>query len=320
MKRYLVYAIGEILLVVVGILIALQINNWNEGQKKIKAEHEKYSAIILDLQRDFRRQTFIYKIIGEGEKTLKKAANEFFSDSLSNDQFNFDIMIGILDYYSYVKENHGHLTGELPDKEISNQLASYLYFQYGVDQTVLTQNELANDLRTYFINNGYLNLKSVNNGSEQSLINPNKIMNLAQDVVFQGHLITRNNVLERLRDKVLGLMEVNQRLQVTLADHIKQPLYKNLGIIGTALADGWDQSVAMSPVDGHKSSWEITLDLEDGEVKFRENNEWDNNWGGSGFPHGDLDFDGPNIHVKKGRYTVQVDLFKLTYHFQRIGQ
>jgi len=32
-KDYLKYAIGEIVLVVVGILIALQINNWNEGEK-----------------------------------------------------------------------------------------------------------------------------------------------------------------------------------------------------------------------------------------------------------------------------------------------
>ena len=36
--KYSRYAIGEIVLVVIGILIALQINNWNENQKKeIKA-------------------------------------------------------------------------------------------------------------------------------------------------------------------------------------------------------------------------------------------------------------------------------------------
>lgn len=33
-NKYLVYAIGEIVLVVIGILIALQINNWN--QKRIQ--------------------------------------------------------------------------------------------------------------------------------------------------------------------------------------------------------------------------------------------------------------------------------------------
>ena len=31
-KNYLRYAVGEILLVVVGILIALQVNNWNEQE------------------------------------------------------------------------------------------------------------------------------------------------------------------------------------------------------------------------------------------------------------------------------------------------
>ena len=34
--KYLKYAIGEIVLVVIGILIALQINNWNENKKKYK--------------------------------------------------------------------------------------------------------------------------------------------------------------------------------------------------------------------------------------------------------------------------------------------
>ena len=33
-SKYLIYAIGEIILVVIGILIALQINNWNENNKQ----------------------------------------------------------------------------------------------------------------------------------------------------------------------------------------------------------------------------------------------------------------------------------------------
>ena len=38
MGKYFKYAIGEILLVVIGILIALQINNWNEDRKLKKEE------------------------------------------------------------------------------------------------------------------------------------------------------------------------------------------------------------------------------------------------------------------------------------------
>ena len=36
--KYMRYAIGEILLVVIGILIALQVNNWNEKKKIYKNE------------------------------------------------------------------------------------------------------------------------------------------------------------------------------------------------------------------------------------------------------------------------------------------
>ncbi|MEP0131896.1 MAG: DUF6090 family protein [Eudoraea sp.] len=53
-SKYLLYAIGEILLVVVGILIALSINNWNEDKKVMKYElkilQELYSTIINDIE------------------------------------------------------------------------------------------------------------------------------------------------------------------------------------------------------------------------------------------------------------------------------
>ena len=50
--KYMRYAIGEIVLVVIGILIALQINNWNQDRKsKIKAEIFK-EKIISDLIKD----------------------------------------------------------------------------------------------------------------------------------------------------------------------------------------------------------------------------------------------------------------------------
>ena len=49
--KYIKYAIGEIVLVVIGILIALQINNWNQTQKSHKFENE----LLAEL-----RQSIIY--------------------------------------------------------------------------------------------------------------------------------------------------------------------------------------------------------------------------------------------------------------------
>ncbi len=50
--KYLKYAIGEILLVVIGILIALQINNWNENRKTKQIEVTKLNKLLEDLKLD----------------------------------------------------------------------------------------------------------------------------------------------------------------------------------------------------------------------------------------------------------------------------
>jgi hypothetical protein len=50
--RYLAYAIGEIFLVVIGILIALQINTWNESRKEKNYILKVYTQIRQDLQAD----------------------------------------------------------------------------------------------------------------------------------------------------------------------------------------------------------------------------------------------------------------------------
>ncbi|TNF71300.1 MAG: hypothetical protein EP302_06805 [Bacteroidetes bacterium] len=53
-SRYLLYAIGEILLVVIGILIALQVNNWNEERKNDKKVAKYTEGLIADLKKDRR--------------------------------------------------------------------------------------------------------------------------------------------------------------------------------------------------------------------------------------------------------------------------
>ncbi|MEM6541830.1 MAG: DUF6090 family protein [Bacteroidota bacterium] len=49
-KKYLFYAAGEIVLVVIGILIALQINNWNNQNN----DRKKEALILKQIHRDFK--------------------------------------------------------------------------------------------------------------------------------------------------------------------------------------------------------------------------------------------------------------------------
>jgi len=59
--NYLKYAIGEIVLVVFGILIALSINNWAETQKEQKILHNIYTIIAQDLKNDIADIDIIVK-------------------------------------------------------------------------------------------------------------------------------------------------------------------------------------------------------------------------------------------------------------------
>jgi hypothetical protein len=51
-RSYFFYAFGEILLVVIGILLALQIDNWNEDRKNRQVERETLQTLYSNLQQD----------------------------------------------------------------------------------------------------------------------------------------------------------------------------------------------------------------------------------------------------------------------------
>ena len=72
--RYARYAIGEIILVVIGILIALQINNWNENKKQEQRAILYANKIINDIETDLKN---VDSLVVVGQRNVKEIENYF---------------------------------------------------------------------------------------------------------------------------------------------------------------------------------------------------------------------------------------------------
>ncbi|MFK7781440.1 DUF6090 family protein [Psychroserpens sp.] len=86
-SKYFKYAIGEILLVVIGILIAVQINSWNEHRKSKSNEIKTLTQLNIDLKSNYdeivEMTEFLSQRNQDGEKILKHlSSNNQVSDSL----------------------------------------------------------------------------------------------------------------------------------------------------------------------------------------------------------------------------------------------
>ncbi len=68
--KYLIYAIGEIVLVVIGILIALQINNWNELNKQQQEEIKMLQNFKMSIQGDFEEFNRYKRFFDGADKSI----------------------------------------------------------------------------------------------------------------------------------------------------------------------------------------------------------------------------------------------------------
>ncbi|SNR39001.1 protein of unknown function [Lutibacter agarilyticus] len=84
------------------------------------------------------------------------------------------------------------------------------------------------------------------------------------------------------------------------------------GIVGSATPNGWGGPDIPMTFNVDLDIWEATVEFTDGEVKFRENNDWANNYGDNGID-GSLEAGGANIPVSAGYYSVSLNLNTQTY-------
>lgn len=107
--KYFKYAIGEIVLVVIGILIALQINNWNENNK-LKAQEKEILYSLRDetannneiLKRAIKKNKLInkmsYQVLDslDGEFLTYERQNIIATTAYNPTIFDTSVLLGIL--------------------------------------------------------------------------------------------------------------------------------------------------------------------------------------------------------------------------------
>lgn len=103
MSKYVLYALGEVFLVVIGILIALQINNWNnkriERQQELKTYRSIQQQIVEDQNELIEMQAFNRLHIGQLTK-----ANEIIAQ---NNRVAIDTLAYLLIMMSQYSDFHG---------------------------------------------------------------------------------------------------------------------------------------------------------------------------------------------------------------------
>lgn len=157
--KYLKYAIGEIILVVIGILIALQINNWNEEQKLQRNIKGIYSIIKNDLADDIKQIDRVIQSMSERDSLYQMVltADMTFDDYKKNEDLAF-----ILSGFPDIKLNqrgidllNQNLTSFNTNQDSLLILvnAFYSYFNTEIEVALEEVTMDYNDNRYYFKNN-----------------------------------------------------------------------------------------------------------------------------------------------------------------------
>ncbi len=114
----------------------------------------------------------------------------------------------------------------------------------------------------------------------------------------------------------LGAMEVftTEKSVMVTTYPVKLDLTTTWGVVGSATPNGWNgPDLPMYKNTENPEEMVAYVTLKDGEIKFRENNDWGNNYGGA---DGVLSQGGANIPVTAGTYKITVNLVALTYKIE----
>lgn len=217
---YVLYALGEIILVVVGILIAVSIDNYNESLKMQASELESYEDIVSDLKKDSIHFSeliidckihleMFYHIFGEvhGAKTFSK-------------DVYYDILGVSREVAPRTEQNHQSTIEKLTNKEARNLLNDYFFRQRIMTDAVAEFNKIVVDkARPYLFGNGIIDPKLAFHDNvygflpkDGLLVNYATLQKFYSDPMFSNFLATQRVSMGHMLSELLKISKSNQEL------------------------------------------------------------------------------------------------------------
>jgi len=166
--KYMRYAIGEIVLVVIGILIALSINNWNEQRKIDYQEQELLEGLKIEFSTNLKRLDKVLQL----HKNSIESANEimtYFNEDISGiPEAKFDSLLFHIQNVWTFNPRKGLLNSVITsgqiniisNVELKTQLASFEDMVNDIEEETREMSLLG--AKFYSITNEYINIGKQN--------------------------------------------------------------------------------------------------------------------------------------------------------------
>ena len=222
-SKYFKYAIGEIVLVVIGILIALSINNWNEGRKNDRKDSLLIKNIIEDLSLD---SVHINKALDELASQMD-VIDDLIGKALdSKKTLNYDL-IGLVRYSSDFRpisqRNHAESVSNLENEFMRKTIQNYFLKEDQVlDIFKEYEDIIHNKVRPHLSDVGMHNLKSLYEEPDyidMVLLHPKILEEQLENVKFQQLLFERRLKTGSFKRFLEELKKDNQVLIKTLNEN-----------------------------------------------------------------------------------------------------
>jgi len=218
--NYLKYAIGEIVLVVIGIMIALSINNWKETKNAQVKERNALSEIISDLDLNIKTLTGnVYtdaNSINKCINSLKIIITNIEHTKVYNDSLAYYFMLNFR-YPTFVIKTSGFqsLTSTGIDLISDNKLRSDIsnYYSYYIPQGKVAFDELRDDFYHYMLDLLRTEFIGVGLENDTKIIVPVNYEILLKNREYIESLKSYISVYNSYRDTSIEIIDQSKKLK-----------------------------------------------------------------------------------------------------------